>query len=62
MKDTLNGAWSYGAAGISMLTANVGFADCWQFLMATGSAVLLIARLYVDVPRALARWRKRHER
>lgn len=61
MKDTLGGLWSYSVAGISAYMAHIGPAECWQFIMSACSAVLLVCRLYVDVPKALRKWRARHD-
>lgn len=60
MKDTLNGLGSYGTAGFSVYMSSMCFGDWWQVAMGFGSAVLLAARLYVDVPRAYKRWRERN--
>lgn len=56
MKDFTDSLLSYAVAALAYIST-LHLVDVYNVMMPVGSVLLLLARLYVDVPKALARWR-----
>lgn len=56
MKDLTDSLLAYIAVAMAWVS-HLTLAGVYEVIMPAGSVILLAVRLYVDVPKALARWR-----
>lgn len=59
--DQIDETTSYIAGGLGMLQSTQ-LDSVLSLVMGVGSFVLLVARLYIDVPRAIDAWKRRRSR
>lgn len=50
---------SYSVGGLAYLASHICLTDVVSLFMQIGSVILLLSRLYIDVPKAWHKWRKR---